>query len=80
MTYIPIMGGLRVEGEGARGPLFCFEGNHLPRGIVQSPQGCTCVVGMKRGCTLTKNFFGPLFLNFLDPPPTILGYAKYFNQ
>ena len=33
-----------------------------------NPQGCSCVVGMERGCTLAKNVFGSLFLNFLDPP------------
>ena len=50
-----------------------FEGNHLLSGIVQQPQGCSCVVGMESS-RLSKIFFGPLFLNFLDLP---LQSAKY---
>ena len=41
----------------------------LSSGIFQSAQGCqSCVVGMERCCALSETFFGPLFLNFLDPP------------
>ena len=45
--------------------LFNFESKG---GIVKSPQRCSRIVFMKRGCALDKIFFGPLFLNFLDPP------------
>ena len=40
-------------------------------GIVQSPQGFSCVEGMERGCAVAKIFFLVtefFFQNFLDPP------------
>ena len=38
-------------------------------GIVQSPQGCSCVVVIKEQCCALarQKCFSPLFLNFLDP-------------
>ena len=42
-------------------PFFPFNffsgGNHCSSVIVQSPQGCSCVVGMEQCCILAKNIF-----------------------
>ena len=47
--------------------------SHLSSDIVQSPQGCSCGVGMEQCCALTKFFLAPPpppSLKFLDPPPS----------
>ena len=40
---------------------FCFlnEMNQLLSGVVQSPQGCSCVVDLERCCALAKFFSSP---------------------
>ena len=56
--------------EGGRGapPFFLgcffkksFEANNFLSGIVQSPQGCSCGVGLERCCALDKSFSAPSF-------------------
>ena len=56
LLFVYIMGG---GGGFFRYFLNVFEGNHLSSGIVQSPQGCLCVVGMERVCILAKNVLRP---------------------
>ena len=76
------MGGFSGGASGPR-PLFgffyrIFVTNHLSSSdIVQSAQGCSCVVGMQQYCVLTKNvseFSGltPEFLDFTSLTATIL--------
>ena len=86
--YSANMGGFRGGrgGRGGRGSpfllefFFLFFFFNLSKINVQSPQGCSCIVGGFRqkkiilswfGAMLCsrQNFFGPLFLNFLDPQP-----------
>ena len=77
-----------MGGGGSEGPPFFsgfsrhfLESNRLSSGIVQPPQGCSCVLGRERGCILANNCFGSLFLNCLDPPLNVNeGIQCSFNE
>ena len=60
-------GGGGVGGEGAA--LFCL--GCFRNFIVKSSQGCSCVVGMERGCTLAKIFSAALSELFVSAPCNI---------